>query len=608
MFRALFPCRKIIAMSAISIIHAPVDAQFGDQIADALSRDGHQVKRRRSDRSAGDLGLEDELAIVVWSQAAASLARIHAEAREALARGALIPIAIGATPPPRGFEDIQPVDLSGWAGDLDDPRWRFVLGEINVAAHRNILEDGAVWPDPASALPPEPARVPASAIISDADWPPENDGDEFDDVYLEDVNTEAEFQAPEADYVVSRPPSRIRPVQVAIGASLGLVALTAGAAFLAPVFLSPPERVAGVTRPPVISEDASPTIDDAAPATLAFVKPVTIEGEGRSLDNQPTDGNSNASVPPIADRLDTVLAAANAPTDGQNEVPVTAPDEDAMAELVAAVTVEDAPTDELEPLASHSPHDLAGGEYFKDCDSCPEMALLPAGGFSMGSPQDEPARLVSEGPVTGITISGGFALGAREVTFGQWQACVDEGGCKGYAPFDHEWGRGDRPVIGISYEDAQSYADWLKMKTGHAYRLPSEAEWEYAARAGSSAPFSFGYTVSTDQANFNGEHAYGAPEGVNRARTTTTASFEPNGFGLFDMHGNVWEWTADCWTDGHGDQRDRALAPAGVCRARVLKGGAWNTGGWRLRSAHRIGKDGSAREYDNGFRVARDMD
>ncbi len=107
--------------------------------------------------------------------------------------------------------------------------------------------------------------------------------------------------------------------------------------------------------------------------------------------------------------------------------------------------------------------------------------------------------------------------------------------------------------------------------------------------------------MSTDQANFNGEHAYGVPDGVNRAQTTPTASFAPNAFGLFDMHGNVWEWTADCWTESPG-------APgAGDCRQRVMKGGAWNTGGWRLRSAHRIGKEPTAREYDNGFRVAREV-
>lgn len=586
-------------MSAISIIHAPGDARIGDQIADALAQDGHSVKCHSGDPLPGDLGLDDSLAIVVWTKAAASLARIHEQAREALARGALIPVAIDAAAP-LGFEDLPPVDLSGWAGELEDPRWRFVLGEISVADRRNILEDGAVWAGPADRKPQQEAGVPPTAIISEADWPPENDNNDFGVEFDEDDAPE-----PEPDHVVSRPATGFRPVHVAFGAGFGLVVLTAAAAVLAPVFLSSPERVARAAPPAPADATKAATAETEPVATLAFVTPLEIDSEGNAvaISDAAADGDNSYSA--IID-----LPVEEGPVEVIEDAAPTMPDGVAMNALVAAITPEtapettadSAPADVIDPATEEKENLAALDGYFKDCDLCPEMAALPVGSFSMGSPTGEAARHASEGPAIDITISRPFALGASEVTFAQWKACVDEGGCKGYAPYDHGWGRNDRPVIGVSFEDAQSYAIWLSEKTGRAYRLPTETEWEYAARAGSTAPFSFGYTVSPDQANFNGEHPYGAPVGVNLARTTPAASFAPNAFGLFDMHGNVWEWTVDCWTDGHGG------ADAGNCPIRVLKGGAWNTGGWRLRSAHRISKNQTAREYDNGFRIARDMD
>ncbi len=603
-------------MSAISIIHAPGDARFGEQIADALSRDGHKVKRHSGDPLSGDLGLDDNLAIVVWSGAAAKLARIHEQAREALARGALIPVALGDALPPRGFENLPPVDLSGWTGAVDDPRWRFVLGEIDVAAHRDILEDGAVWADAIAEEQQNETGVPASAIILDAEWPPENDDQVFDAEFDDDFARE-EISSESPDYVLQRHPAGFQPIHVAIGASLGLAVLTAAAAILAPIFLSSPAQIASTTPPP----------ETATPATLAFVKPVAVDEEENAaaisdaddgVENAtptatlalmaPVDGAGNSVDAPDTEKsVKKAAPETEAPAETEIDLTSVMPDDAALEDLVAATTSKAAPED-TDPSTDESIDRIAAGDYFKDCETCPDMAALAAGGFSMGSPTDEPARHVAEGPLIGIVLSKGFALGATEVTFAQWLACVDDGGCKGHAPYDHGWGRGDRPVVDVSFEDAQAYADWLSAKTGHRYRLPSEAEWEYAARAGAAAAFSFGGTISTAQANFNGDHAYGVSGGINRVRTTPVASFAPNAFGIFDMHGNLWEWTADCWSDSHGGLPSDGTARGGNCGMRVLKGGAWNTGGWRLRSAHRIAKDQTAREYDNGFRVARDMD
>ena len=247
------------------------------------------------------------------------------------------------------------------------------------------------------------------------------------------------------------------------------------------------------------------------------------------------------------------------------------------------------------------------GAYLRDCFDCPDMASLPAGSFMMGAAPGESGAAPSEKPQHGVRLQKGFAIATKEVTFKQWQACVADGGCARYAPPDAGWGQGDQPVINVSFEDAQQYTKWLSEKTGRNYRLPTEAEWEFAARGGQSGPFSFNGKLSSAIANFNGQLVYNGPEGPNRARTMPVASFAPNAYGLYDMHGNVWEWTADCWTESHADAPQDGSARLGDCSKRVLKGGAFNTGGWRLRASHRIEKAVGARESDNGFRVARDL-
>ena len=129
------------------------------------------------------------------------------------------------------------------------------------------------------------------------------------------------------------------------------------------------------------------------------------------------------------------------------------------------------------------------------------MVVVPAGSFRMGSPPGEEGRDDDEGPVHRVEIREPFAVGKHEVTFAEWDACVSSGGCGSYRPNDEGWGRGRRPVINVNWEDAKSYVSWLSRKSGEAYRLLSESEWEYAARAGTTGPFHFGSTISSDQAN-----------------------------------------------------------------------------------------------------------
>ena len=251
----------------------------------------------------------------------------------------------------------------------------------------------------------------------------------------------------------------------------------------------------------------------------------------------------------------------------------------------------------------------APGEVFRDCDVCPEMVVLPSGSFQMGSPWSEADRNDNEGPVRRVRIGYAFAVGKYEVTFAEWDACVSEGGCGGRRPSDVGWGRGKRPVINVSWEDAKGYVDWLSRKTGKEYRLLSESEWEYAARAGTAGPFHTGGTISTDQANYDGNYIYGGGvEGVYRRKTVPVGSFGSNGFGLHDMHGNVSEWVEDCWKGSYaGAPSDGSARKSGNCSSQVLRGGSWSNDPGNLRSANRFRNSTGLRYGSDGFRVTRTL-
>ncbi len=236
---------------------------------------------------------------------------------------------------------------------------------------------------------------------------------------------------------------------------------------------------------------------------------------------------------------------------------------------------------------------------FRDCDVCPQMVVISAGSFLMGSPESEEGRYAAEGPQHRVEIPEAFAVGAYEVTFEEWDACVAEGGCGGYRPDDAGWGRGARPVIGVSWEDARDYVRWLSGRTGEEYRLLSEAEWEYAARAGTRTRYSFGDDISPSQANYwDSGHR----------KTVPVGSYRPNGFGLYDMHGNVYEWVQDCWNGNYdGAPRDGRAWESGDCSLRVLRGGSWYHLPGDLRSASRPWNFAGSRNLSYGFRVARTL-
>ena len=238
-------------------------------------------------------------------------------------------------------------------------------------------------------------------------------------------------------------------------------------------------------------------------------------------------------------------------------------------------------------------------ETFQDCDECPKMVVIPSGRFTMGSSRGEAGHKDNEEPLHRVRIDYQFAVGVYEVTFAEWYACVDAGGCGNYIPDDWRWGRGNRPVINVNWDDAQSYVRWLSARTGKTYRLLSEAEWEYVARAGTETAYSWGDSIGVNRANCVGC-------GDEWDKTAPVGSFAANAWGVHDMHGNVEEWVQDCWNENYeGAPTDGSAWWSEECNRRVVRGGPWYYTPKNMRSASRSSDFSDYRFRGLGFRVAR---
>ena len=226
------------------------------------------------------------------------------------------------------------------------------------------------------------------------------------------------------------------------------------------------------------------------------------------------------------------------------------------------------------------------GSIIRDCDQCPDLVVVIPGRFrddlaGDGDIDELPERAQMDGlakdgdihrrRIHEVTIEYPFAVGKYEVTFAEWDACVANGGCT-HRPDDRGWGRGPRPVINVSWDDAQEYVAWLSRETGKAYRLLSEAEWEYVSRAGTTTAYWWVNEADHDYANYGTDKCCeGIAAGADRwEHTFPVGSFEPNAFGLFDTAGNVWEWVEDYWQDSYREART-----SGDCSLRVVRGGSW---------------------------------
>jgi formylglycine-generating enzyme required for sulfatase activity len=253
-------------------------------------------------------------------------------------------------------------------------------------------------------------------------------------------------------------------------------------------------------------------------------------------------------------------------------------------------------------LSAEAERALEPGATFRECaKDCPEMVVVPAGEFMMGSPANEKGRLVNEGPQHRVTIARPFAVSKFEVTFADWDACVSVGGCPHVS--DSGFERGTRPVINVSWDEAQQYGAWFSKMTGRPYRLLTEAEWEYAARAGSTTAYFWDDQIGKGNANCND-----CGSQWDSRQASPVGSFKPNAYGLYDMAGNVWQWVQDCNHDNYnGAPTDGSAWTIGDCGRRVVRGGSWGNVAQYLRSASRDWYGAADRDFHIGFRLGRTL-
>jgi formylglycine-generating enzyme required for sulfatase activity len=253
---------------------------------------------------------------------------------------------------------------------------------------------------------------------------------------------------------------------------------------------------------------------------------------------------------------------------------------------------------------------LRPGDSFKECaQDCPEMIVIPAGSFTMGAPtaESQATGYATEIPQHTVTFSKPFAVSKYELTFADWDACVTGGGCKGFKPDDQGWGRGQQPVISVNWDDAQQYVAWLSQVTGKTYRLLSEAEYEYATRAGTTTAYPWGNDIKLNRTVM--ANCDGCGSQWDKKQTAPVGSFAANEFGLYDMVGNVFEWVEDCDHDNYNGAPTAGSAwiTGGNCNYRIVRGGSWRSSPVNLRSANRNWVTSESRVFSLGFRVGRTL-
>jgi len=261
----------------------------------------------------------------------------------------------------------------------------------------------------------------------------------------------------------------------------------------------------------------------------------------------------------------------------------------------------------VEPLTPEIEQSLKPKDSFKECVSCPEMVVVPKGSFIMGTPMTEVDRYKGEDPLHRVSFARPFAVGRFTISFDEWDACLADGGCDGNKGDDHGFGRGRMPAQGITFDMAKSYLAWLSRKVGRTYRLPSESEREYFARAGTTTPFWFGKTISSLDANYAAGTPYAnGPRGVDSKGPAVVDSYAPNPFGLYQVHGNVYEWTEDCFNKRYTEDTPADGSPwlEGDCTKHMVRGGIWNWTADKSRSGYR---DDSYFGSGNSFRVVRTL-
>lgn len=536
-------------MNRVKLLFAPENAAAAERLAGALASVGYEI--------AGSLEPANAV-LVIWSDRAAASPEILAVCRAALARRILIPVSLGKASSPASFEHLWPMDLSGWSGNLADPRWRFVLDELSLATRRGVEFSTRLAPD---ARPAQPHVAIAA--------PPRNAPTEHGS---DDADFEEFFLDPEVYHFSARPKPRV-PF-AAIFAGCAVIGVASGGAFLvgretggsmappAPIvaFVQPEERVAQNMGEKIADERAGAVGEDALAATIVEEDDAAPFGEGDAEFPEETPisaplqalregGSAAIAIPaPIEEKIKPLPPTLKV-QEKQPDARV-ASDASAEADLIANLAW-NATASKADAIPEPNSSDV--GLYLRDCVACPDLAEIN--------------RSNDEAP--------SFAIGVREVTNKEWRGCVAAGAC----PSLPNAGPDALPATGVSFADAQKFAAWLSALTGRNYRLPSEEEWMLASG------FS-GMQVTAAQANL-------AIENGPSRKVAAAGGFPPNKFGLFDTAGNVWEWTQAC---------------AGAsCDQRIIKGGSFNTPAAIVTDGMRVAAPAELRRADTGFRIARDL-
>ena len=359
------------------------------------------------------------------------------------------------------------------------------------------------------------------------------------------------------------------------------------------------------------------TATSAVPGAASPVAP-TVSSPSHAASTPPAAAgaapSNNAAHPPSTPtptpqpNASTQAPAAHAPAPTPVPVPVPAP---APAPAHAAANQANTPSSSPTPTPSPAPSASArtpatqpptatehvGANESKDCAACPIVVTVQPGAFTMGNNTGDP----SERPAHRVTIGQGFAIGKFPVTVEQWNACADAGACPKLSADTNAIKT--NPARDLSWEEAQVYIKWLSKTTGKTYRLPTEAEWEYADRGGTTTRYWWGDQMKKGMTNCKDCGDPWRADGPSDAN-----AFPPNPLGLYDMNGGVWEWVADCWqTTYKGAPADGRIWDDPACVARVIRGGSWREGGDYMTSTTRFKYSPSVRQSQNGFRVARDL-
>ena len=558
-------------MADIFLSYNREDQATAKAIATALHNQGFEVwwdtvlRAGQTYDEVTERQLHDASAVVVlWSSRSVRSKWVRAEATLGDRKSALIPVMIEQCDRPIMFELIQTADLTKWTGDLEDQQWKAFVEDVREHVER---KRGAKVAAAAAATTPAAAAATASSDARDtieaAFW-----------MSIKDDNDPSDFEA----YLERYPNGHF-----AVLAKKRLAAMTAPK--IAPAPVTPPVAQQDVPKAaPVL-----PPLMQAAPKVDAFQqRPVHAK--------EPPPKKKGGSPLPLLLGVAVIAAIAVSAfllmPRGETTLPATQLADTLGTSIVNKVTAEielatNAVTDTDLPTPP-TPPPTPVATTFNDCEGCPEMKRLGGGKFTMGSPDSEYGHRAWEGPQREVTIAP-LAISTHEVTFAEWDACLAAGGCNAYSPADKGWGRGARPVIMVSWNEAQAYVKWLSGKTGKTYRLPTESEWEYAARGGTTTAYWWG-----------GKYEQGK---VTSGKTAEVGSHEANAFGLYDVTGNVAEWVEDCYVNSFkAAPTDGAAVKQSGCQ-HVVRGGGWKAGGGDLRIANRSRLPPTTRDTAIGFRV-----